>query len=80
MSEVRLEVMKQHGSEVVFILPWRGKHLAVKWEPPGVHNIGPSFSFREELLDDEEVREIHSFLRTRVDVSTTVTYDDGELK
>jgi len=79
MSEVKLEVMKQYGSEVVFILPWRGKHLAVKWEPP-FNNIGPSFSFREELLDDEEIREIHSFLRTRVDVSTTVTYDDGELK
>ena len=75
---VKLEVMKQHGSDVVFILPWRGKHLAVKYEAPA-GCIGPSFSFREELFDDDEAEEIHEFLRNNIDVSTTVTYDDGEL-
>ena len=78
MSTVKLEVMKRDGSDVVFVLPWRGKHLAVKYEAPA-GCIGPSFSFREELLDDDEVKEIHEFLRNHIDVSTTVTYDDGVL-
>ena len=78
MSTVKLEVMKQHGSDVVFVLPWRGKHLAIRYQAP-TEWFGPFFSFREESLDDDEVKEIHEFLRNHIDISTTVTYDDGEL-
>lgn len=78
MSTVKLEVMKQYGSDVVFILPWRGKHIRVKYEAPA-GCFGPSFRFQEELFDDDEADEIHEFLRNNINISTTVTYDDGDL-
>ena len=95
LSGVQLDwaVAQAEGLQVTRLKPLLGEDLRLLnkesdwWNPSESWAQGGPIIERAKLgvwwathyVDDDEAEEIHEFLRNHIDVSTTVTYDDGEL-